>query len=82
MRRAAGLPVTQVLIADHLGVDSGTLDNYPPVRAVYDDLVRQRALDSEFREEKLLAQVEAVISILGEAGRSVDQKSVAAHVGM
>lgn len=80
-RQADGLPVTQELIASHLGVNTGKLDSYPGTRAIFDALNMLKTSKKQERECKLLTQVEGAIEALQVANLPVHQKAVAAYLG-
>jgi len=80
-RQADGLPVTQELIASHLGVNTGKLDSYPGTRAIFDALNMLKPAKKQERERELLAQVEGAIEALQASNLPVHQKAVAAYLG-
>jgi hypothetical protein len=80
-QQAAGGLVTQEMMAAHLGMNVSTLDAYPGIRVIYDDLKVQRLLEKTQREDELAEQVEDAIRELNQAGVPVNQKSIAAHLG-
>lgn len=80
-RQADGLPVTQELIASHLGVNTGKLDSYPGTRAIFDALNMLKPVKKQERERELLAQVEGAIEALQASNLPVHQDAIAAHLG-
>jgi hypothetical protein len=74
------LPVTQELIASHLGVNTGKLDSYAGTRAVFDALNTLKPAKKQDRERELLAQVEGAIEALQASNLPVHQKAIAAYL--
>lgn len=79
-RQIDGLPVTQELIAAHLGVNTGKLDSYPGTRAVFDTLNTLKPAKKQERECELLAHVEGAIEALQASNLPVHQKAIAAYL--